>query len=224
MNLPLLIYTAMSKTGHTQLNACAVRSENGETTIYVVGGSSGNIFGRLEAHPGSDAIVVALDPAGTLLRGVQVPAEGSCSAASVAIEYASRDPGLLVAAQIEYTYPLRTTIAFHRLGLQNLLPLQEPSVLTSFGFVRPLSLAVSPRFTAETNQTVAFIAGNARISDDKKNDVVCEIHSRYGRKEEKVTLYSMPEFLPGTVQGSFLCSFKRLTNILFATIAWNGTM
>lgn len=191
---PQLIYTASSPTGHTQLNACTTSRRNDVTVVFAVGGSTGDVFGRDAGRQGSDPIVLAVRSDGTFIRGVQIPViAGASFARSVATDAAARQPGLLVAAQntFEDFTVSKTTIIFHRLDLDTLLPLQEESRLASYGFVQPLSMALSSRFTAESNQSVAFIAGNSRISADKKNDIVCNIHSRYASKNEEVTLYGM---------------------------------
>lgn len=187
-----LMYTASSQTGHTQLNACTTLRRNDVTTVFAVGGSSGDVFGRDGSRQGSDPIIVAVQSDGTFVRGVQIPViTGSSFARSVATDAVALQPGILVAAQNDFEEfsVSKTTIILHRLDLVTLLPLQEQARLASYGFVQPLSVAVSPRFTAESNQSIAFIAGNARISADKKNDIVCDIHSRYASKNEEVTLY-----------------------------------
>lgn len=164
--------------------------EGTSTSIFAVGGSTGDVFGRAETRRGSDTIAAALTSDGSFLRGVQIPVEsGSGFATSVAIESASREPGLLVAAQYDIAIASRTTIVLHRLRLDTLLPWQEEARLNSFGFVQPFDIAVSPKFKAASNQSVSFVAGSARISEDKKNDIVCDINSRYANKSEKVTLY-----------------------------------
>lgn len=189
---PQLIYTASSITGHTQLNACTSLRRNDEITVFAVGGSSGDVFGRNASRRGSDPIVLSVRSDGTFIQGVQIPViTGSSFAKSVATDAAALEPGLMVAAQNDFEdfSDSKTTIILHRLELDTLRPLQEQSRLASFGFVQPLSVAVSPRFAANSNQSIAFIAGNARISADKKNDIVCDIHSRYASRNEEVTLY-----------------------------------
>lgn len=189
---PRLLYEAASKTGHTQLNACTALRRQDSTTVFAAGGSSGDVFGRDVSRSGSDPIVVAVRSDGTFIGGVQIPVTtGSSFARSVVADPAAFQPALVVAAQSDFEEfsVSKTTIVLHRLDLDTMLPLQDESRLTSYGFIQPMSLAVSPRFTAQSNQSIAFVAGNARISADKKNDIVFDIHSRYATKTEKVTLY-----------------------------------
>jgi hypothetical protein len=202
----VIIYTARSKEAHTRLRACTVSVSGGALSLYVTGGTTGNLFAQPE-RPGqaSELVVVHLDVNGNLRRGVQTPAKrGSTFGAAVEASPQEQSPELLVAAQIDDDAAMTSTIALHRLRPETLTQTEEPAVLSSFGYIQPRSIAASPKFTAATNTSVVFIAGSARIAADKKNDIVCDVHSKYGKEREALNVYRTSALLSRRAPASWV--------------------
>lgn len=186
----LIIYLARSVENHTELRACSVGVEDGIAHLYVTGGTTGQLFSKTKSSEQESQLVIAkMKIAGGDVTGAQVGfSTKHIYGSNVVFNRYSEPAELLVASHVQDSSS--STSALYRFNPISLGLEEQPSLVNSFGTITPRGIAASPKFVPATNTSVVFIAGTARISEDKKNDVMCDFHSRYGNKSEDLPLYS----------------------------------
>lgn len=184
-----VVYTAKSSESHAELRSCTTGKQGGSPFLYVAGGTTGKIFSdSIPAQALSEVVVAKMRYTGENVSGVQVGFPKKHSHASdVMFNTFSNPPELLVAAHFQDS--VSSTSALYRFSIDDLSLRNKPSPLNSFARITPQSVSASPRFLPESNTSIIFMGGTARVAADKGNDVLCEFHSRYGNKSEALPVY-----------------------------------